>query len=75
MMIPVKGHPNLYRDEESGAIVNFDNNSYNQYVNSLNNRKSQKRELDEMKKDIEEIKSLLKEIVNGSKWNKITINR
>lgn len=67
MMIPVKGHPNLYRDEESGAIVNFDNNSYNQYVNSLNNRKSQKRELDEMKKDIEEIKSLLKEIVNGSK--------
>jgi hypothetical protein len=66
-MIPVKGHPNLYRDEESGAIVNFDNNSYNQYVNSLNNRKSQKRELDEMKKDIEEIKSLLKEIVNGSK--------
>jgi hypothetical protein len=24
--------------------------------------------LDEMKKDIEEIKSLLREIVNGSKW-------
>ena len=66
MMIPVKGHPNLYRDEESGAIVNCDNTSYNQYVNSLNNRKSQRRELDEMKKDIEEIKSLLKEIVNGS---------
>ena len=68
MMIPVKGHPNLYRDEETGAIVNCDNTSYNQYVNSLNNRKSKKRELDEMKKDIEEIKFLLKEIVNGSKW-------
>jgi hypothetical protein len=66
-MIPVKGHPNLYRDEESGAIVNCDNNSYTQYINSLNNRKSQKRELDEMKNDIEEIKSLLREIVNGSK--------
>ena len=66
-MIPVKGHPNLYRDEESGAIVNFDNISYNQYVNSLNNRKTQRQELDEMKKDIEEIKSLLREIVNGSK--------
>lgn len=75
MMIPVKGHPNLYRDEESGAIVNCDNISYNQYVNSLNNRKSQRRELDEMKKDIEEIKSLLKEIVNGPKWNRIGINR
>jgi len=63
MMIPVKGHPNLYRDEESGAIVNCDNTSYNQYVNSLNNRKSQKMELDQIKKDIEEIKNLLKQIL------------
>ncbi len=67
MMIPVKGHPNLYRDEETGAIVNHDNISYNQYVNSLNNRNTQRKELDEMKRDIEEIKSLLREIVNGSK--------
>lgn len=74
MMIPVKGHPNLYRDEESGAIVNCDNTSYNQYVNSLSNRKTQRRELDEMKKDIEEIKFLLKEIINGSRWNKTRIN-
>ena len=66
-MIPVKGHPNLYRDEVSGAILNYDNNSYNQYVNSLNNRESQKRELIEMKKDIDEIKSLLREILNESK--------
>lgn len=67
MMIPVQGHPNLYRDEQSGAIINCDNNSYTQYVNSLNARESQKRELNEMKKDIDEIKSLLKELVNGSK--------
>ena len=66
-MIPVEGHPNLYRDEISGAILNCDNNSYNQYVNSLNNRESQKRELIEMKKDIDEIKSLLREILNESK--------
>lgn len=66
-MIPVEGHPNLYRDEISGAILNCDNNAYNQYVNSLNNRESQKRELAEMKKDIDEIKTLLKEILNESK--------
>ena len=66
-MIPVKGHPNLYRDEVSGAILNCDNNSYNQYVNSLNNRKSHRKELDELKKDIDEIKSLLREILNESK--------
>ncbi len=67
MMIPVKGHPNLYRDEKSGAIINCDNNAYNQYVNSLSNRESQKNELNKIKQDIDEIKTLLKEIINGSK--------
>ena len=68
MMIPVKGHPNLYRDENSGAILNCDSIAYNQYVNSLNNRETQKNELDKIKEDISEIKSLLKEIINGTRW-------
>lgn len=67
MMIPVKGHPNLYRDENSGAIVNCDSIAYNQYVNSLSNRETQRNELNKIKQDIDEIKSLLKEIINGSK--------
>jgi hypothetical protein len=66
-MIPVKGHPNLFRDEYSGAIINTDNISYNQYINSLENRKNQKKEIEDMKKDIHEIKCLLKELLNGSK--------
>jgi hypothetical protein len=66
-MIPVKGHPNLYRDEQTGAILNCDNQSYNQYMNSLNNRNLQKQEIENMKNDIAEIKSLLREIINGSK--------
>lgn len=66
-MIPVKGHPNLYRDENSGAIINCDSQSYNHYKNAMNNRNLQKQEIDQMKKDIEEIKSLLKEFLNGSK--------
>lgn len=67
MMIPVKGHPNLYRDEQSGAIINCDNIAYNQYVNSLSNRTTQKLEIDQMKKDIDEIKKLLKQLINDSK--------
>jgi hypothetical protein len=66
-MIPVKGHPNLYRDEQTGAIINCDNSSYVQYVNSLNNRDTQRKELDQMKNDIDEIKSLLRELINGPK--------
>lgn len=66
-MIPVKGFPNLYRDEKTGAILNYDDQSYNQYMNAKNNREVQKMELEEMKKDIEEIKLLLREIINGSR--------
>jgi hypothetical protein len=63
-MIRVDGHKNLYRDEKSGAIVNCDTTSYNQYVNSLQHKEMQRQELDRMKNDIDEIKSLLKELLN-----------
>ena len=66
-MIPVKGYPNLYRDEKTGAIINCDSQSYNQYIISSTNRETQKREIEQMKNDIDEIKTLLKEIINGSK--------
>jgi len=60
----VQGHSNLYRDEETGAIVNVDHNAYTQYISSRNSRQAQRKEIDEMKQDISEIKSLLKELLN-----------
>lgn len=68
-MIRVKGHTNLYRDENSGAIVNCDSVAYNQYLNIVNNRDCQKKEINKMKKDIDEIKSLLQELLNESRRN------
>jgi len=66
-MIRVKGHQNLYRDENSGAIINCDSLAYNQYVNALHNRELQKEELNKMKQDIDEIKLLLRQLINDSK--------
>jgi hypothetical protein len=66
-MIRVEGYTNLYRDENSGAIVNCDSVAYNQYLNIVNNRESQKKEFDMIKQDIDEIKSLLRELLNGPK--------
>lgn len=65
-MIRVEGHQHLYRDEKSGAIVNTDTVSYNQYVAALNKRQSQKRQLSEMREEIDELKLMLKEILNGN---------
>ena len=60
----VKDHPHLYRDEETGAILNYDTVSYNQRLRKIENQKSHKKELDDMKKDIDEIKELLKQFLN-----------
>jgi|TARA_A100001391_G_scaffold148262_1_gene105715 hypothetical protein len=65
-MIKVEGYQNLYRDERSGAIVNTDSMAYNQYVNSLEQRQLQKKEISEIKNDIDEIKSLLRNLLMNS---------
>lgn len=63
-MIRVDGYSNLYRDENSGAIINCDSTAYNQYLNSISKQEIKKKELDEIKNDITEIKNLLKELLN-----------
>ena len=63
-MRPVEGHKNLYRDKDSGAIVNTDSSGYNQYMQMKSARLTQREELDKMREDIDEIKFLLKQIIN-----------
>lgn len=67
MMVPVKGHPNLYRDETSGAIISCDSNSYNQYISAKRLHENRHEEIQHLKSEIEELKLLLKEIINGTK--------
>ena len=61
-MIPVEGHINLFRDENSGAIVNTDTFGYSDYKRERVRKMDEKAELDDMKRDIDEIKSILKEL-------------
>ena len=63
-MIPVEGHKNLYRDENSGAILNTDSSGYKQNIQMKSARLTQREELDKMREDIDEIKFLLKQIIN-----------
>ena len=64
-MIKVEGHSHLYRDEKTGAIINCDNQGYDQYVRSLKIKEKKDRELDKIKEDIDEIKESLKLIISG----------
>ncbi|MBA41965.1 MAG: hypothetical protein CMC69_01880 [Flavobacteriaceae bacterium] len=63
-MIPVEGNKNLFRDQNTGAILNMDSKGYFNYINKKNRKLTEKQEIDNMKKDIDEIKSLLYELVN-----------
>jgi len=63
-MIRVEGQKNLFRDEKSGAIIDMDNRAYANYMANKNRKLDEKAELDEMKKDINEIKTLLKQLTN-----------
>ena len=64
-MIPVKDHKNLYRDEESGAIISTDSIGYSQYMKTKSKKRIERDEIEAIKSDIAEIKSLLKGIVKG----------
>ena len=63
-MIPVEGHKNLSRDPETGAILNTNTSEYSTYITRRNKKLDERAELDEMRKDIDEIKSLLQQLVN-----------
>ena len=65
-MIKVEGHPHLYRDPNTGAIINNDDQGYAQYVKSLESRKKQKDEIEKLRNELDEIKSLLKVFVDGN---------
>ncbi len=64
-MIKVEGHSNLYRDEKSGAIVNYDNQGYNQYIKSLEYTERKDKEIENLRKDIDDIKASLALLVNN----------
>ena len=61
-MLPVEGHKNLFRDENTNAIINRDESAYNDYMNSRRINSDKKAELDAMKNEIETLKSMLNEL-------------
>ena len=63
-MLPVEGHKNLYRDEESNAIVSTDDSAYQDYMNTRRINADKKAEMHEMKKEIETLKLMLNELAS-----------
>lgn len=62
-MIPVKNHPNLFRDPNTGAILNDDSLAYQNYLRLKNAKIEEKEEINKLKEDINDIKKLLHELI------------
>tara|TARA_Y100000114_G_scaffold120719_1_gene115754 strand:+ start:1676 stop:1879 length:204 start_codon:yes stop_codon:yes gene_type:complete len=63
-MKPVEGHKNLYRDENSNAILNTDTTAYENYMNTKRVNSDKQAELDNMKNEIETLKSMLNDLAS-----------
>ena len=63
-MIPVEGHKNLFRDEKTGAIINMDTSGYTNYLSDKRRNSDKQAEIDEMKKELETLKSMLNELAS-----------
>ena len=71
-LIPVIGNSGLFRDSETGAIINNNTNEYNTYMTNRNKLLSEKERLtrvetkvQDLSDDIGDIKRMLQQLTNG----------
>ena len=68
MKSQVEGHPNLYKDTDTGVIVNravTDRERYRIAKTQSRSTMNTEKELSSLRDEINEIKSLLKQLVNN----------
>ena len=64
MKIKVKDSGSLYRDEESGAILNCSNSEYDSYLKLKVQKMNEVSEMDKLKNDVDELKGMMKLILS-----------
>ena len=64
--VKVEGHSNLYRDTQSGAVINSNRSEYEKYMKAKQNRNGMRNEINTLKQELDEIKQLLKKLTNGN---------
>ena len=62
--IKVKDSGSLYRDEQSGAILNCSDSEYDNYLKLKQQKLQEVDEMDKLKDDVDELKSMMKLILS-----------
>jgi len=67
MKSPIEGHPNLYKDDDTGVIVNRASSDRDRYRIAKQQSRSTmntEKEISSLRDEIDEIKSLLHQLIN-----------
>ena len=67
MKNPIDGHPQLFKDTNSGVIVNRADSDRERYLiakQQARNSQNTQHEIADLRSEIDEIKSLLKQLIN-----------
>jgi len=65
--MPVKDHPDLARDMDTGMIVNINKDKHRQHLENVERIKKEKEEIESLKTDVQQIKMMLQQLLeNGS---------
>ena len=67
--VKVEGHPDLVRDRNSGAILNINSNAMTAARERKKLFNDRQKEIDEIKKDVSDIKSILMQLVEDKNGN------
>lgn len=64
MKVPVDGNPGLFRDSETGAIINCSDREFEEYINAKNRKIVENKEFDSLKDEVKELKDMIKIIIS-----------
>jgi len=62
--VKVKDSNSLYRDEETGAILNCNDSAYDSYLQLKEKKLKEAAEMDKLKDDVDELKDMMKLILS-----------
>tara|TARA_B100001094_G_C18194940_1_gene810084 strand:- start:4995 stop:5207 length:213 start_codon:yes stop_codon:yes gene_type:complete len=64
--IKVDQDPNFYKNLETGAVINVDDQAYSNYMRSKRKKEKKNEEIDQLKDELSEIKGLLKTLIENN---------
>jgi cell division protein FtsB len=65
--VQVEQDSSLYKNTETGAVINVDDQAYTNYMKMKQRKDKKNREIDQLKDEISELKGMLKTLLDNNK--------